>query len=368
MSHGRRWAARALLLLFASIFIVALLVRSVGVDRLLSTLRSADHGLLWLAAACYAAELGLRMARWRLLFRATTLGPAMSIWWIGTGVNELLPSGAGELSRGVVGSQRYGISVASVLAPTAVERLADLIVLLGLAGFAVLVLVAPFSPLAVLVPLLAVLAGLMLLLRPELLAWPSGRLERHAGWRSRAGAFLRRLSVDLAEVRHRRLALGATLALTVAIWTLEGAVQWFALRAVGGFVPYSAALGFTALAFLFGFVSFLPGGLGSREAALAGLLQSAGVAAHIGTTSSVAVRAAQTLFVLLVGAGAAALGLRGRAARRDAAQHQARATQPLALTAQVAPVLGQDGPTDLGGPVLTSQERDRDPDHSGAPK
>jgi uncharacterized protein (TIRG00374 family) len=91
----------------------------------------------------------------------------------------------------------------------------------------------------------------------------------------------------------------------VGIWFLEALSQWWIFVALGGDVPFLTMWSFTALSFLAGFVSFLPGGLGSREAALAALLVFVGENATVATTSALAVRAGQTVIVLALGVAAA---------------------------------------------------------------
>lgn len=317
LSWKANWRiARVLVLLIASVLILAFLVRTVGVDRFLTELSRAQAPLVLACAAAYLLELGLRWVRWLVLFAHPRRGAALVIQMIGTGVNELAPSGTGELVRGVVARERYGISFARVLAPTAVERLSDLVFLLALAGYAVVAFLVPVPAIAIGVPVLLVAAGLLILARPTLLSRAAAPFHGRDGLLGRIAGFVQALTRDLAWVANRRAALATALILTAAIWVLEGLAQWFMLSALGIHLDLALVLGLTAIAFLVGFVSFLPGGLGSREAALTGLLVASGASSPAATAATVSLRVGQTLLVLLMGSGAALAAYLGHARPR----------------------------------------------------
>jgi len=65
--------------------------------------------------------------------------------------------------------------------------------------------------------------------------------------------------------------------MAAAVWLLDGYMFYYALQAVGADVNFFAVLGFFALSLIVGLASFLPGGLGSFEAAMALLLSYTGV-------------------------------------------------------------------------------------------
>ncbi len=333
--RGRIAIARAVVLLLAGLFVLTLLVRSVGVDRFLGELASADLRFVGLTFALYLGELGVRVLRWLLLFGHAKTGQSLTIWLVGTAANEVGPSGTGEVVRGVFGHERYGLPLARVLTPTAVERLFDLVFLLGLAAFALGILLVPVPLLAFAVPAAIVLAGLGLLLRPQLLAVVGTRLRPRPGMVGRLGAFLLGFAHDFATLARRRGILVAAFVLSGIVWSLEGLAQWAMLRSLGVQIDVAAVVALTAVGFLAGFVSFLPGGLGSREAALSGLLVLRGVAASPATTAAVALRVGQTLTVLALGATAALAAF--RPSSNEARSPGVTSADPRASTSTASP-------------------------------
>jgi uncharacterized protein (TIRG00374 family) len=70
--------------------------------------------------------------------------------------------------------------------------------------------------------------------------------------------------------------MGATL-LSLLAWGLEALAFYWILQAMGADVSLTLAIFIYAVAMLAGALSFMPGGLGSTEAVMVGLLVSSGV-------------------------------------------------------------------------------------------
>jgi uncharacterized protein (TIRG00374 family) len=70
--------------------------------------------------------------------------------------------------------------------------------------------------------------------------------------------------------------MGATL-LSLLAWGLEALAFYWILQAMGADVRLTLAIFVYAVAMLAGALSFMPGGLGSTEAVMVGLLVSSGV-------------------------------------------------------------------------------------------
>jgi uncharacterized protein (TIRG00374 family) len=100
---------------------------------------------LWLfLASSIAATLifPLRAIRWRVILEPVaphlTLGPLWRSIAIGGMVNNLVPARAGEIARAYALTKETSVSFASALASLAVDRLFDMVVLLGLGVAALL--------------------------------------------------------------------------------------------------------------------------------------------------------------------------------------------------------------------------------------
>jgi uncharacterized protein (TIRG00374 family) len=129
----------------AAISIVALwfVLRGVDLARTADVLARADLRWIGLAAIFSSSDLALRALRWQRLLR-----PIASVRYlhmlgyllIGYLANNVLPARLGELVRSHYLGDREGISRASALGTVVVERIVDLVAVVGIASVALLVL------------------------------------------------------------------------------------------------------------------------------------------------------------------------------------------------------------------------------------
>ena len=133
---NRRTLSNGLKVVF-SLGLLALLLRQVGVDRVVATLREAALPPLAAALALYLAGVVLRAYRWQGLLAALGMSASLSrltsLYFVGTFFNNLLPTGVGgdvvrayELAHDGPGA---AIAASSVL----VDRASGLLVLLAMA-------------------------------------------------------------------------------------------------------------------------------------------------------------------------------------------------------------------------------------------
>lgn len=127
--------------LAVSAVFVYLVSRSITLDKVGRSLRSADY--IWILPTLVLTFVGglLRAVRWRLLFtnpQAVTNGQAFGALSIGLMFNNLLPSRVGELPRLFALRRATGLSAFEVGMTIVVERILDVFVLalLGLALWA----------------------------------------------------------------------------------------------------------------------------------------------------------------------------------------------------------------------------------------
>ena len=151
----------------AAISIVALflVLRGVDVSRTADVLGRANPGWIVLGAVFLSMDLTLRALRWQRLLRpiaSVRYRSMLGYLLVGYVANNVLPARLGELVRSHYLGDREGISRASALGTVVVERIVDLVAVVGIASVSLLVLsVRGVVASAVLVG--AAVAGLFLL-------------------------------------------------------------------------------------------------------------------------------------------------------------------------------------------------------------
>ncbi|HEX3428978.1 MAG TPA: lysylphosphatidylglycerol synthase transmembrane domain-containing protein [Candidatus Limnocylindrales bacterium] len=129
----------------AAISIVALwfVLRGVDLARTAEVLSHADLRWIALAAVFSSSDLAFRALRWQRLLRpiaSVRYPPMLGYLLIGYLANNVLPARLGELVRSHYLGDREGISRASALGTVVVERVVDLVAVVGIASVALLVL------------------------------------------------------------------------------------------------------------------------------------------------------------------------------------------------------------------------------------
>lgn len=241
---------------------VALLVwtlRGVSLPAVWEELASSNLPVFIASAICATLIFPLRAWRWRIILEPVApnlpLGPLWRSVAIGMMVNNLVPARAGEIARAYVVTRETPVSFASALASLAVDRLFDLLVLLGLGAAALLDPAFPRGARVAgqtignlaqgsIVIVVVLLVGLYLVaLFPTHLVRAfdavAGKLSAAAARRGRSALlrFSEGLTVLKSPVRFI-----AVLAWTVAHWLLNAFAFWLGFKAVGLDLPFSAAL------------------------------------------------------------------------------------------------------------------------------
>jgi uncharacterized protein (TIRG00374 family) len=281
-------------------------VRQLG-PRLSGFSWSAFAAALGLALANYA----IRFARWQFYLRrqsaAVPRGASALVFGAGLSL-AITPGKVGELVKSYLLRALYGIPAARTAPIVVAERVTDLIALLLLAVAGV----AAYGMSATLVIAASALiaAGLVLLAwpRPTLalleLATASARLSR---FRDPLRAMYRGVA---ALCRPGSLAVASALA--VPAWGCE--CVGFALIAngfPGARVGLGPAMAIYALTTIAGALSFLPGGLGVTEAAMATLLvRSSGLDRSAALDATLLTRLATLWFAVALGLGCLAAARR----------------------------------------------------------
>jgi hypothetical protein len=227
-----------------------LAVRRVDFGQALAALIQTDY---WLVAAAAAAMMGahlLRAMRWRYLLAPVKWMPTRSLFsalLIGYAANTFVPAHLGEFLRALVIGQRHGISAGAAFGSIVVERIVDVVSLIGV--MALVLIVHPFPDWVTTSGILMLAAALVLcavlVVCKHFEAAATGRLRAllkplpaRIGSRIEALAlnFLRGV-VPLKSGAH----YVAALALSIAIWLFYAAVYYICLSAFNLVSAYSLA-------------------------------------------------------------------------------------------------------------------------------
>jgi len=278
-------------------------------DQLLPLLRRVGPQI-FLGLILVLASYVIRYGRWRLLLTGVNLKPPLVLdarIWMGSYAFTATPGKSGEALRSLLLKKECGMPVPPTLMALVVERLTD-----GTAVLLLLVINLPLLlrwqlPLAVPIGivLLVLILGLIILYSSRSKAQVKNNLKRLLS--RKLGNASSDSVASLRLLLQPHLLLKATLFGSLA-WSLEGARLWLLLRGMGiEVVGLGAATVAHVAACLFGILTFLPGGLGSTEAATASMLTFQGVGIDLAVAAAILMRL-MTMW-LVSGIGILCLGL-----------------------------------------------------------
>ncbi len=307
---SRRGRALGWLAGVAVVYLVALwyLDRDKNVLSRLSDLAAP----LMLCATAQLVSYGVRYQRWRMLLHVQ--GHSKFAWWPGLAAYlagfafTASPGKAGELLR-IRYFSRWGVPPQTTLATFIHERALDLLVITLLATGAA-GLVPLFGVLTAVV--LTVILGLWLaagctalqqLARGVVLRLPSRKLRQLC-------MFLLGGIHALRPLLRPGLTLKAA-AHGAAAWLLTAAAFAWLCHALGISLAWQHAVAIYPLAMLVGALSFIPGGVGTTEAAIVVMLTHTGANLDVALTAAIGIRLASLWLAILVGMTAMA-GLEAR--------------------------------------------------------
>lgn len=242
---------------------------------------------------------GLRFVRWQLYLAAleypVSWRPSLEIYIAGFALTTT-PGKAGEAIRGVL-LKRLGVPYSASLAAFLSERLSDLlaIVILTLFGLTVYPAARPM----VLIGAAAVLLAFIALSNERVLTLT----QRSISGSTKILTLLRHLIGILLQARrcHSLKLIVASTLLGMVAWTAEAWAFHLILRWMGLEISLTFSIFVYAISMLAGALSFLPGGLGGAEAAMAGLLMWKGVSSADAVAATILLRIATLWFAVAIG-------------------------------------------------------------------
>jgi uncharacterized protein (TIRG00374 family) len=135
--------ARSALGLLISAVCIYLVLRGVDLGQTASLLGGARVQWLGFAVLCFCADLFFRALRWQVLIRPihpVPLHRLSAYMLVGYLANNVLPARLGEVVRSHYLGDREGISRSATLGTVVVERVVDIVVLVGIGALAIIVL------------------------------------------------------------------------------------------------------------------------------------------------------------------------------------------------------------------------------------
>lgn len=281
-SRSRSRALLRWLLPVIGIALLGLLIAKIGPGKMLAAWRAAPP--LPVVAGCllYAVTVMLRAAKWRLFLRGTPhpvgYRACAQAYTTNAFFANLTPARTGEM-LGPVWLSRHGVPLATGAAVVVVDRMIDLLIVLGLFFLAAwnLSRLAPDDSLAfrtagvavsVVVGVALVLFTLVLL-RLDVAIGLLGRIR----WRlaERVAGLLASFRRALTPFRNRRVLAGAG-AITLLGWLLDMVSSYVIIRSFVPDLPFLHSATASMFACLAAIVSFIPGGIGIGAASYTAIL------------------------------------------------------------------------------------------------
>jgi uncharacterized protein (TIRG00374 family) len=234
-------------------------LRGVSLAAVWAELEGSNHWLFLASAISATLIFPLRAIRWRIILEPVAPGLPLGALWrsiaIGGMVNNLVPARAGEIARAYAVTRETPVTFSSALASLAVDRLFDMVVLLGLGLAALLDPAFPrdarvagqtLGDLAQgsIVLVVVLVAGLyMLAIFPSQLVRAFEIFARRVSpaVEQKGKDALVRFSAGLSVLTSPTRFL-AVLWWTIAHWLVNALAFWLGFRAVGIELGFAAAL------------------------------------------------------------------------------------------------------------------------------
>lgn len=257
-------------------------------------------GGIVIALCMSSLNYALRFTRWQSYLRAVGHSvpsrPSLHIYLAGFALTTT-PGKAGEALRGVL-LKPWGVPYPRSFAVFVSERLSDLfaIVLLSLLGLSLYPDAMPMIVLGIAL----ILASFVVLSQRRLIEWALHWIAERQGKLMVVARHLLHVLLEAQRCHRPGLLITATL-LSLLAWGAEAVAFYWILQWMGADIPLVFAVFVYAVAMLAGAISFMPGGLGSAEAVMVGLLVLKGMPSADAIAATVLIRLATLWFAVAVG-------------------------------------------------------------------
>ena len=270
------------ILLIIAIGIIAGMIWKVGIDDIYNKILECDPVLLIYAFLLGIFAIIVKIIRWFILYKEANFINSSKIYIVGQAINQVAPTGSGELARAYVAKSKLNIPVGATLAPAVIERIADITFLVGMAVTSISFLVDQNQYMwQLIIPIVILFIGYLLILKPNFMDKIALKLERFYETEerflnritNRISGILREFKGALVKFHERKKAIWLTIFLTIISWIIYAYGIYVLILAFGiQDIPFFYILIVVSTSEVIGAFSFLPGGLGAMETSLSLLL------------------------------------------------------------------------------------------------
>lgn len=301
MKKSRKIKLKNIILILVGGLILFAMVWKIGWSDLYKILLRVNPYLLVAALLFAVCTAIIKAVRWIYLFRDVKPSDACKVYFIGQAINQTLPTGSGELTRAYIGKSKLNVPTGKTLAYAIVERVADTTFLIAVSVIFFALVVSRGELWLYLILSGSVLASLYILILK------SGSIERILGAKPRkkllnsAWKILGEFRLGVSVLKKNSLVLAYLITFTVIAWVINGIVHWILLLAFGVNINLFFLIAVAGAAEIIGAFTFLPGGLGTKEASFTAILVMLEVQPEIGFTVALVSRA---IGYIILGSGA----------------------------------------------------------------
>lgn len=246
-------------------------------DEFASASREFDWLYIFPVIALVTANYLIRAERWHRYLKKVGIGMSRKhsyrIFLAGLAMS-VTPGKVGEALKGVLLKLEKNEPVERGVGLVFVERISDVIGVIALVAIGAIAF--PYAVVSITIVVIAV-AGIVAIVTSErLTGWLVNGLKRRRRLRKIGDALSLPLTDTRVLLRGTHLAEGT--AFSIAAWTCEAAAFFLILKGVSEDIALLEALFIYSFSSVVGAISMLPGGMGTTEATMIGLLLVVGVA------------------------------------------------------------------------------------------
>ena len=288
---------KSLFFIVFSIIIFTVMLYFVGINRIISILKSANLNLIGLAIVIQITAFLMYNLRWKLLNNVFNIDVSFKnlfpILMVGLAVNNITPSGrgGGEPVRAYILAKQYNYPIKDTFAAVVADKVLDTFPFILLSVITVLAMVFSFNISlwlisVMILAVIAIIAILIILIYMSVNIEFGNRVERWIvglarrfkkdNLEGRIHNFVHGFQENMKILMYDKKVLACTVPLSFLIWFFE------ILRVYVVFLAFGVNLSFVVIgevfivASLVGMIPLLPGGLGAVDGLMAFLYSKAG--------------------------------------------------------------------------------------------
>lgn len=277
------------------LLILSSIIVNVGINNIFTEFLQADLFFILLAFIVSILCMVLKVMRWNLLLRPYKKIDSAGIYIISGAINQILPTGSGEISRAYLCKDKLNIPLGISVGAIVIERFLDFSFLIAL-SIAGLILVTSESNFAfqLLIITLIIILGYLIILKPiyfqTLLIRIYQQIKKIISYSLLDKIFNiileahNKITDSIVSYHSNRKILINTIFITIAIWLINGIFFYFILLAFGCNMSLFNLILISAISEIIGSFSFIPGGFGAKDLSFAILLTTQGIPFDLGVT------------------------------------------------------------------------------------